>query len=213
MDAARAVYDWLSKHPDIDVGRSVIWSVSMGSFFGLQAAAALGDKVRGAAVTFICHEPGLFSLINRSAPSFKMRFMYMSGHTDEDEFDRFIERFSLAPIAGDIKCPVLIQAGEDDELSPLEFSDELAGMIRSPKKLVIYEGERHAIGGTIFHPRSAKTGLRCWPTGASNGLKASRRRMSASSSTRSDRRRWNLIEKVHLLRARRATPGSQRRPG
>ena len=51
------------------------------------------------------------------------------------------------PIAGGIKCPVLIQAGEDDELSPLEFSDELAGRIRAPKKLVIYEGERHAIGG------------------------------------------------------------------
>jgi pimeloyl-ACP methyl ester carboxylesterase len=41
------------------------------------------------------------------------------------------------PIAGSIKCPVLIQAGEDDELSPLEFSDELAARIRTPKKLVI----------------------------------------------------------------------------
>jgi dienelactone hydrolase len=147
MDAARAVYDWLSKHPNIDAGRTVIWSVSMGTFFGLQAAAALGDKVRGAAVSFVCHEPGLNSLMNRSAPSFKMRFMYMSGHDDEDEFDRFMEKFSLLPIATDIKCPVLIQAGEDDELSPIEFSDELAGKIRSSKKLVIYEGERHAIGG------------------------------------------------------------------
>jgi dipeptidyl aminopeptidase/acylaminoacyl peptidase len=58
-----------------------------------------------------------------------------------------MEKFSLIPIADGIKCPVLIQAGEDDELSPLEFSDELAGLIRAPKKLVIYEGERHAIGG------------------------------------------------------------------
>jgi dienelactone hydrolase len=147
MDAGRAVYDWLSKHPHIDATRSVIWSVSMGTFFGLQAAAALGDAIRGAAVSFVCHEPGLTSLMNRSAPSFKMRFMYMSGHDDEDAFDRFMEKFSLLPIADGIKCPVLIQAGEDDELSPLEFSDELAGKIRPPKKLVIYEGERHAIGG------------------------------------------------------------------
>ena len=95
MDAARAVHDWLSKHPNIDTGRSVIWSVSMGSFFGLQAAAGLGDKICGAAVTFICHEPGLNSLMNRAAPSYKMRFMYMSGHGDEDEFDRFIQKFSL----------------------------------------------------------------------------------------------------------------------
>ena len=147
MDAARAVYNWLSRHPHVDAERTVIWSVSMGSFFGLQAAAALGDMVRGVAVAFVCHEPGLTSLMNRSSPSYKMRFMYMSGYSDEDEFDRFMERFSLMPIAGGIKCPVLIQAGEDDELSPLEFSDELAGRIRTPKKLVIYEGERHAIGG------------------------------------------------------------------
>jgi dienelactone hydrolase len=147
MDAARAVYNWLSKYPHIDAERMVIWSVSMGSFFGLQAAAALGDRVRGAAVTFVCHEPGLTSLMNRAAPSYKMRFMYMSGYSDEDEFDRFIERFNLMPIVNEIKCPILIQAGEDDELSPLEFSDELAARIHVPKKLVIYEGERHAIGG------------------------------------------------------------------
>ena len=146
-DAARAVYDWLSRHPHIDAERTIIWSVSMGSFFGLQAAAALGDKVRGVAVSFVCHDPGLMSLMNRAAPSYKMRFMYMSGYSDEAEFDRFMEKFNVIPIADDIKCPVLIQAGEDDELSPLEFSDELAKKIQAPKKFVIYEGERHAIGG------------------------------------------------------------------
>ena len=98
-------------------------------------------------MTFVCHEPGLNSLMNRSSPSYKMRFMYMSGHTDEGVFDAFVEKFSLLPLVDQLKCPVLIQAGEDDELSPLEFSDELAKKIHPPKKLVIYEGERHAIGG------------------------------------------------------------------
>lgn len=147
MDAAEAVHAWLSRHPHIDAGRCVIWGVSMGTFFGLQAAAALGDKVRGAGVAFVCHQPGLDNLMNHAAPSFKMRFMYMSGHDDEDKFDRFIAKFSLLPIAGRITCPVLIQAGEDDELSPIECSEELVEKIRPPKKLVIYEGERHAIGG------------------------------------------------------------------
>jgi alpha-beta hydrolase superfamily lysophospholipase len=147
MEAARAVHAWLSKHPNIDADRMVIWGVSMGTYFGLQAAAALGDKVRGAAVSFVCHEPGMNGLMDMSAPSFKMRFMYMAGYEDEDEFDKFKAKFSLMPVAGDIKCPVLIQAGEDDELSPIEFSDELVSKIRTPKKLVVYEGERHAIGG------------------------------------------------------------------
>jgi hypothetical protein len=42
---------------------------------------------------------------------------------------------------------VLIQGGEDDELSPIEFSDDLVGKLKGPKKFVVYEGERHAIGG------------------------------------------------------------------
>ena len=147
MDAAVAVYDWLSKHPHIDKDRIVLWGISFGSYFGLQAAAALGNRIRGAAVTFVCHEPGMNALMDMSAPSFKMRFMYMSGHDDEVEFDRFKETFTLLPYAGKIKCPVLIQAGEDDELSPIEFSDALLTKIKAPKKFVVWEGERHAIGG------------------------------------------------------------------
>jgi hypothetical protein len=42
---------------------------------------------------------------------------------------------------------VLIQGGEDDELSPIEFSEDFVKALKVPKKLVVYEGERHAIGG------------------------------------------------------------------
>jgi dienelactone hydrolase len=147
MDAALAVYARLAKHPHIDRDRVVLRGTSFGSYFGLQAAAALGARVRGAAVTFVCHEPGMNALMDASSPSFKMRFMYMSGHGDERAFDRFKEKFTLHPYVGKIKCPVLIQAGEEDELSPLEFTEELLKKIKPPKKVVVYEGERHSIGG------------------------------------------------------------------
>jgi alpha-beta hydrolase superfamily lysophospholipase len=71
----------------------------------------------------------------------------MAGYDDEDKFDAFKEKFTLHPHVGDIRCPVLIQAGEDDELSPIEFTDELIAKIAPPKKFVVYEGERHAVGG------------------------------------------------------------------
>lgn len=147
MEAAEAVYDRIIQHPHIDKDRLVIYGVSFGSYFGLQAAAALGSKVRGAAVAFVCHEPGMNAIMDMASPSFKMRFMYMAGFDDEDAFDRFKSDFTLMPIAGKIACPVLVQAGEDDELSPLEFSDALMAAIKAPKKLVVYEGERHGIGG------------------------------------------------------------------
>lgn len=147
MDAARSVYEWLSNHPHIDCDRIVLWGISFGSFFGLQAAAALGAKLKGAAVTFVCHEPGMNVLMDATSPSFKMRFMYMSGYDDEQKFDAFKSKFSLLPYLGRIECPVLVQAGEDDELSPVEFSAALIAELRVPKKYVLYEGERHAIGG------------------------------------------------------------------
>jgi len=76
-----------------------------------------------------------------------MRFMYMAGYDDEEKFDAFRRRFTLEDDLAGIRCPVLIQAGEDDELSPVEFSEALLAKITSPTKFVVYEGERHAIGG------------------------------------------------------------------
>src|SRR5688572_16357628 len=147
MEAAVAVWNRLAQHTHIDLERTVIWGISFGSFFSLQAAAALGAKVKGVAVTFVNHEAGLHSIMDTAAPSFKMRFMYMAGYDDEAKFDEFKKKFSTAPLIAKIKCPVLIQGGGDDELSPIEHSEELAAKLKVPRKFVIYEGERHAIGG------------------------------------------------------------------
>jgi dipeptidyl aminopeptidase/acylaminoacyl peptidase len=69
MEAARAVYDRLIQHPHIDKDRLVVYGVSFGSYFALQAAAALGDRVKGAAVSFVCHESGMNALMDMSSPS------------------------------------------------------------------------------------------------------------------------------------------------
>ncbi|HXQ52349.1 MAG TPA: alpha/beta hydrolase [Stellaceae bacterium] len=147
MDAARAVYQRLAKHPHIDSERMVATGVSFGSYFGLQIAAALGDRLKGVAVSMVCHQPGAHAIMDMASPSFKMRFMYMAGFEDERKFDAFMRKFTLLPQAGKIKCPVLIQAGDDDELSPIEFSHALMDKIKAPKTFVVYEGERHSIGG------------------------------------------------------------------
>jgi len=147
MDAARAIYERLIQHPNIDKDRVVIWGISFGSFFALQAAAALGDKLKGVAVTYVNHDPGLVNIMEMASPSFKMRFMYMAGYDDEERFDAFAWQFNILPAAGEIKCPVLVQGGEDDELSPIEHSAAMVERLKVPKKFVVYEGERHAIGG------------------------------------------------------------------
>ena len=148
MPAAQAVHDWLVQQPHIDASRLVIAGVSFGSYFGLQAAAQLGTRVKGAGVAFVCHEPGCYSIFNMAAPSFKLRFMYMSNHDDEEAFDDFIAGFSLHPVVQKVACPVLIQAGEDEELSPLEFTDELVAKMTVPRRFVVWQGDRHASGSS-----------------------------------------------------------------
>ena len=72
--------------------------------------------------------------------------MFMANVTDDDEFDAFAEGFDVRDQAAQIKCPVLICAGEDDELSPIENTDDIYERINAPKKLVVYEGGKHSMG-------------------------------------------------------------------
>jgi dipeptidyl aminopeptidase/acylaminoacyl peptidase len=145
MDAARTTYDWLSDHPAIDIDNLAIRGTSFGTFWGLQWAAELGDKVKGVGVIAVCHEPGCNTIFNMASPSFKLRYMFMADYEDEDAFDAFADTLDLRPIVPNITCPVLIIAGEEDQLSPVEFSHELFDHITAPKELLVYEGANHSV--------------------------------------------------------------------
>jgi dienelactone hydrolase len=144
-DAGVAAVDWLRAHPHIDAQGIVVKGVSFGTYFGTLAAAALGDRIRGCAVTGVCQEPGCNTIFNMASPSFKLRFMFMSGYDDEDEFDRFVEDFDLRKHAGGITAPYMVLGGEDDQLSPIEHTYELFEHITAPKKLIVYEGANHGL--------------------------------------------------------------------
>lgn len=145
MDAARDTLDWLAAHPAIDTGNIVVRGTSFGTFWGLQWAAALGDRIKAVAVSGVCHEPGCNTIFNMASPSFKLRYMFMSDYENEDAFDEFAETIDLRPVAPDITCPVLIVAGEQDQLSPVEFSYEVFDHIKAPKEILVYEGANHSV--------------------------------------------------------------------
>lgn len=149
MQAATATYDWLSQHPAIDIDRVGIKGTSFGTYWGTQWSAALGDKIKGCAITGVCHEPGCNTIFNMASPSFKLRYMFMAGYEDEDAFDEFAKKIDLRPVVGDVVAPWLCIAGEDDQLSPIEFTEQLFEMIAAPKTLVIYEGANHGVGDSM----------------------------------------------------------------
>ncbi len=80
-----------------------------------------------------------------ASPSFKLRFMFMTDYDDEDEFDTFAAAMDLRPTVPAITCPVLIIAGEEDQLSPIECSYELFEHIEAAKEILVYEGANHSV--------------------------------------------------------------------
>ena len=146
VDAGAAIFAWLRGRVDIDHGRVGLTGNSFGSFWATQIAARV-DGLAGCAVTAVIHEPGMHTIFETASPTFKARFMYMAGFVDEDAFDSFAASLDLRPVAGDVTCPYLALAGEDDELSPVHNTLDLLRLISGPSWLMVYQGERHSIGG------------------------------------------------------------------
>jgi len=145
FDAGKAILSWVRSQKEIDPERVALRGQSMASFWGTQIAS-IDDQLRGCAVQAMCHEPGLNTLFNMASPTFKLRFMYMSGYQDEEEFDKFAQTLTLKGVGEKVKCPYLAVAGEDDHLSPIEYTYDLFETISAPKQLLVYEGADHGVG-------------------------------------------------------------------
>jgi dienelactone hydrolase len=141
----KAVCDWLAKRPEVDISKVVCSGTSFGTLFGT-VLAANEPRVSAAAVMSVCHEPGCHTIFQEASPTFKKRFMYMSGITDEAEFDKFRQSITWEGHADKIKVPYLCVAGEFDELSPVEHSFKLVEAVKGPKRIVIYQESRHSVG-------------------------------------------------------------------
>ncbi|MBI2203489.1 MAG: alpha/beta hydrolase [Candidatus Rokubacteria bacterium] len=140
-----AVVEWLSGRDEIDPARIGLAGNSFGSFFGTLAAAH-EPRIAAVAVSAVCHEPGFHTIFEEASPTFKMRFMYMSGITDEAEFDEFRKGMTWEGHAEKIRAPYLCLAGEAEELSPLIHTERLIAALGGPKRLVVYQDSRHSVG-------------------------------------------------------------------
>ena len=147
--AASAVIDWLAARDDVDAERIGVMGMSMGSRWGVQVGA---HDTRIKAVCGQMANVGTFDVIFEQAqPNFKRIFMYMTGYTDEGEFDQFMTGMDYLPdVAKSLKVPHLLVAGDMDELcAPADiaiFRNNLGG----PSELWLYEG--------IFHPMGEVAG-------------------------------------------------------
>jgi dipeptidyl aminopeptidase/acylaminoacyl peptidase len=150
----KAAIDFLVEHPEIDPEKIVADGISMGSFW-IPQVLAYDERLKCAAVALVCQEPGMRTIFEEASPTFKARFMWMAGYKNEQEFDKFAQTLSLRGVGAKIKSPILIMAGEDDELSPIEYTYEFFEEINAPKTLVVFQGLGHGIPRPICKTRFA----------------------------------------------------------
>ncbi len=144
-EVGTAAFDWLSARPEIDPKRIGISGNSFGSFFAT-IAASHEPRFAACAVSATCLEPGCHTIFEMASPTFKSRFMYMSGMLDEAEFDEFRSTLTWEGHAEKLQMPYLCVAGEDEELSPVHHAERLIHSLKVPRRMVIYQGARHALG-------------------------------------------------------------------
>jgi dienelactone hydrolase len=146
-EAARTVADWLVKRPEVDAEKIGMTGVSYGSFFTAIMMAA-DARYKACAVVGTCYEPGGETIFNQASPTFKKRFMFMSGITDEREFDEFRKTIDWNGYAQKIKGAYFVACGEYDQLCPLEYTEAFVKALGGPKQLVVYKGGNHSIAFT-----------------------------------------------------------------
>jgi dienelactone hydrolase len=146
VETGKEVIRWLLARPEVDPDKIAMTGSSFGSFF---SAIMMSNEAhyKACAITGTCYEPGGYTIFETASPTFKHRFMFMSGITDELEFDEFRRTLDWHGYAGRVKAPYLVAAGESDELCPLEYSEQFVKALAGPKQLVIYQDARHGLGG------------------------------------------------------------------
>ncbi|MEU0969056.1 alpha/beta hydrolase [Streptomyces sp. NPDC005917] len=145
IEAGAALVAWCRERAEVDDDRIVGFGLSFGSYWMSQIAATQ-PSLRGTAVGLVCHEPGCHMIFEMASPSFKARYMWMSGlEHDEATFDRMAEEIDLRPLIGRMSAPWLVVAGDEDELSPIEHSYALAADCPTPAPMLVYQQGRHAL--------------------------------------------------------------------
>ncbi len=141
---ATPVFEYLQTRPDIDLGRIAVHGLSFGSYWATQLAAG-EPRFIACGVAMTCFEPGGFSIFETASPTFKLRFMYMTGSESEEAVAVVMKKLDASALASKIKCPFMIAAGEDDQLSDARYTFDFLNSLTGTKSLIFYEGEDHGM--------------------------------------------------------------------
>ncbi len=140
--AVIAVAEWLAKRDEVDGDKIGVFSISMGCHWGLEVAT-LGNPIIKAVVGLWASYIDKYWILDTFSPRYKQLFGYLTGASSEAELDKIVQDMAVEGNEGNIKCPVLLTAGEYDKRSPIELVYNFYNNITAPKELWVYEDTYH----------------------------------------------------------------------
>ena len=142
--AGKAAIDYLLKRPEVDPDKIGMFGVSMGTYW-VPLVAINDDRVKALATAASCYY-NKDHIFNEESPNFRLRFMWMAGNLDDEQFDKLAAKMTLEGQETKIRCPCIIFHGEVDHLTTTyetyRYFDRLGSEV---KELRIYESQYHSI--------------------------------------------------------------------
>jgi len=143
-EAGKAIWDWLLQQEELNHDLIAVRGVSMGSIWGTQVASVI-PSIKACSVAYPSYEKGENTAFNMYSPSFKLRFMFMSGYTEEADFDKFIQGINSEGLGVKVNFPYLVVGGEDDDFASIESTFDVLNEVTAPKEFLLYKGEGHTL--------------------------------------------------------------------
>jgi 2,6-dihydroxypseudooxynicotine hydrolase len=152
---AEALWDALADLPEVDRDRLGIWGVSLGGYYAVRVAAALGERAR-ACVSLggpFCFGEHWDDLPQLTRDTLRVRSLA----ADDAEARRIALTLDLAPHTQDVVAPLLVVFGRKDRLIPWQDAVRLRDAVGPHAELLMLEEGNHGCANVApwHRPRTA----------------------------------------------------------
>jgi dienelactone hydrolase len=138
--AVSAVVDYIGTRADLDAARIAVMGISLGGYYAPRSAAF--EKRLKACVSLSGPYSWLEIFEGRNELS-REAFRVRSHSKTMEEAREVAKTLTLKGVAGNIKCPIYIVAGEHDHLTPPENAKRIAAEVGGPCELNVVLGGNH----------------------------------------------------------------------
>jgi 2,6-dihydroxypseudooxynicotine hydrolase len=148
-EAIVALVDYLTTHEQINSRRIGLLGHSMGGHLAARGASR-EHRLAAAVVLAGFFERGDWGKVRMFS---RAGLQHLFGLGSEAEAREIAGKLTLADVAGDIRCPLLIVHGGKDTIVPAEDAHRLAELTTCPTDLIIFPEGNHACNNIVYKVR------------------------------------------------------------